>query len=839
MATGLFTLPFNPSYSINLDEAPRTRTAEYGEGYVQRSGDGLNSIQQMWSGEFGQRNDQDALDLLAFFRMLGGVTPFYWVVPSSAYSVTSSGFGIGDGVRTNFQLWRPGITGPAGVISDWSGAWPLYTTQRTNYLLWSQDFTNAAWLKIGGGTGSLPVVTGNYGYAPDGTLTADRIQFALGAGNTINDYCLVRQSLAATAPTGAMAGARSFWVKSNTGTTQYVEIHTASSESAEFAIGTTWQQIFFNEVQPFAVYAGIGKRGTTSLTTPNADILVWQAQCETAAAPTRPIVTTSAIVTVQPTYSVAGGFGISNYLAAPPTIYQQDWEGTQQLYPTLRTNWLTYSDQFDNAAWTKYGGQVLVQAASGPSTQQASFIQEDTSTGNHGLAQTIAGLPDNAVISAYWDLKKGTRTLAGVFVRTKANNFPTAVFDLNAGTISSSGGTSFISASITPMPNGFYRCQITANVQSGATVPTMEVYSEVAAGTSSRVGDGASGLYASEAQYEVNPTSTSYIQSLGTAGTSTDYSVNNTGLVTVASSAAPIVAAFLGTGNGSTAIYTITTPNGTTPTSVRVFRNDWQGNQLMYPTARTNMILQSADVSNGSWGKVRLTATGASIVAPDGTTTGSKLVEDATASASRYCNTSAWTATAQPYTFSIFMKAGTRTIGWLSLDGTNAVWFDLSGGTVTSQNAGCVGTIKSVGSGWYKCTITQLQTSGAKNALVGPAAVSGSYVYTGDGASYLYTWGGQVEAGPLSTSYLATTTVAATITDYTLAGSTVTFYTYPLTGAALTWSGYYTSALSAGVQLLWTGSGSVRKQFVAVAWKRGFDDFNRNKVTAQLREDFS
>ena len=57
----------------------------------------------------------------------------------------------------------------------------------TNLLQRSQEFDDAYWTKSNAGTGIAPVVTANDAIAPDGTLTADRIDFDRGAGNTVGD----------------------------------------------------------------------------------------------------------------------------------------------------------------------------------------------------------------------------------------------------------------------------------------------------------------------------------------------------------------------------------------------------------------------------------------------------------------------------------------------------------------------------------------------------------------------------------------------------------------------------------------------------------------------------
>jgi hypothetical protein len=85
-----------------------------------------------------------------------------------------------------------------------------YYSQRaaTNVILWSDDFTNAAWIKLGGGTGSVPVVTPNDAIAPDGTLTADRVDFALNGGTTLSDDSKLSQSQTIASP-----NTTSVWLK--------------------------------------------------------------------------------------------------------------------------------------------------------------------------------------------------------------------------------------------------------------------------------------------------------------------------------------------------------------------------------------------------------------------------------------------------------------------------------------------------------------------------------------------------------------------------------------------------------------------------------------------------
>jgi phage-related protein len=102
----LLRFPYVPDYASPLEETPRIRKAQFGDGYEQRTADGLNTILQKWSVKFNVRPRADADEILAFFRALGGTTPFEFVVPYSDWSVVAEQFGTGDGTRTQFQLQR-------------------------------------------------------------------------------------------------------------------------------------------------------------------------------------------------------------------------------------------------------------------------------------------------------------------------------------------------------------------------------------------------------------------------------------------------------------------------------------------------------------------------------------------------------------------------------------------------------------------------------------------------------------------------------------------------------------------------------------------------------------
>lgn len=94
---------------------------------------------------------------------------------------------------------------PVGLMLDKSGnnnhafqatsASRPVLSARVNLLTKTEQFDDAAWIKIGSGTGVAPVVTANAAIAPDNTLTAGRVVFNKGAGATTSDLSVVQQAL--------------------------------------------------------------------------------------------------------------------------------------------------------------------------------------------------------------------------------------------------------------------------------------------------------------------------------------------------------------------------------------------------------------------------------------------------------------------------------------------------------------------------------------------------------------------------------------------------------------------------------------------------------------------
>jgi hypothetical protein len=319
-----------------------------------------------------------------------------------------------------------------------------------------------------------------------------------------------------------------------------------------------------------------------------------------------------------------------------------------------------------------------------------------------------------------------------------SNRWVNAVFDVSTGAVTQSSagaGGVLVSTAITSAGGGWYRITLISN-QSGTAnfwrigpsntgTPSIGGFGEF-----SYTGDGTSGVEVWGAQLEQRSAVTAYTAT--TTQAITNY-------IPVLQTAASGVARF--------------DNNPTTGESLG----------LLIEESRSNLVTYSSQFDNAAWTKTASTITADTIVSPDGTLNGEKLVDTATSAIHKIEQTQTVTNGAS-YTISVFAKAAERS--WLIIyedsGASNYAFFNLTTGALGTVNAG-TSTITPVGNGWYRCTLTHTQTIGTSERVrIAVSNANTTFTYTGDGYSGIYIWGVQLEAGAFATSYIPT--VASQVT---------------------------------------------------------------------------
>lgn len=386
-----------------------------------------------------------------------------------------------------------------------------------NLILQSQTFDNASWSK------SQSSVTANSLAAPDGTITADTL-----IENTSLDYHQLYQTVSVTS---GLSYTFSVYAKSkertaisiwNQATGTVYAIFNLANGSVSQGGGTSTNQItsigngwYRCSVSVSATASGTGffniqlYNGATSYTGDGTSgIYIWGAQLSVGTRALDYTPTTSAAV-----YGPRFDYDPVT-LAAKGLLIEES-----------RSNLVTYSEQFNNAAWTVSGNEISItsDAVSAPNgTVTADYCIPSTTNSFHRLNQSISVSTSGLTVTYSLYVKpNGYNYIA---LRESSSVGAAAVFNLNGnGSVAGYNfNPTYVSgAEITSVGNGWFRISaqfFAVPVQSfGIYVLSNWTSGDPQSATFS--GNGTSGVYVWGAQAESGAFSTSYIPTLASSVT--------------------------------------------------------------------------------------------------------------------------------------------------------------------------------------------------------------------------------------------------------------------------------------------------------------------------------
>jgi hypothetical protein len=360
-------------------------------------------------------------------------------------------------------------------------------------------------------------------------------------------------------------------------------------------------------------------------------------------------------------------------------------------FGTTRTNLLVRSEEFDNASWTKTRSSVTANAITAPNgTLTADELVEDTTvTSSHNIGQSISFTSGTTyTVSVFAKATASPRFLQIIFPSGGFTATRRPVFDLLNGIASAATDTT---ASIQNIGNGWYRCigsMLATNTNSASI--QLQLANTYTNSVSTYTGDGVSGVYIWGAQLEVGSAVTPYIQ--------------------------------------SPSVFTSRASSGT-----------YVGGNGLIQTAVTNLLLRSEEFDNASWTKTRSSIEANTIVAPDGTLTGDKLVDTTNASTTHVITQSFSFVSGTTYTTTLYAKQGEIRYVRLGFSATafGAIqigFFDLQDGVVTTTSGTVTTSITSVGNGWWRIRVSAAATVTTSDTISINLSVNGtSSSFTGNG----------------------------------------------------------------------------------------------------------
>jgi hypothetical protein len=371
---------------------------------------------------------------------------------------------------------------------------------RTNINTYSEDFTaTGGWGALFGATITR---TANYGTAPDGTTTSTRIVFSSGS----QIYSKTISGL-----TGNI-GTFSLWIKGTAGETIAITYGGISDKLVTLGSGWTRFNTDGNSATNNTIYIN------TFLSATARDIEVWGGQVEFGDIATDYIPTTTAAVSVGMTANVPR----LDYLGSScPSL----------LLEPQRTNLVTFSEQFDNAAWTQ-NATVTANSTISPSGYQDADTLTDSTGAFLDVRRSFTITASTAYTFSIF-VKKTTGALtnyAGVgFSAGGGVETGYAIFNTTTGVVNFAdvaGG--FVLSAKSTSYGDYYRFEMTFT--TGQTSLIVLIYPALSQNGTTLSSDAQGSNVFWGAQLEAGNYATSYIPSLSTSVTRVADAASKTGI---------------------------------------------------------------------------------------------------------------------------------------------------------------------------------------------------------------------------------------------------------------------------------------------------------------------
>jgi hypothetical protein len=396
-----------------------------------------------------------------------------------------------------------------------------------NLLLQSQDFTTT-WVNTSTSD------TANTSVAPDGTTTADTITASAETSAHVVVQSLTIPVARCVLSVFVKAGTYQYFqlaVGGQTGTFANFDVTAGSGvvgtnagviSSSIVDVGNDWYRCIMVFDNATGGSARLNLAASASATREQAwtaagteTLILWGAQLEQRSAVTAYTPTTTQPITNYIPVLESAAAGVSRFDHNPTTF-----ESLGLLIEEQRTNLLTYSAEFDNAAWTKTNSSITANTIVAPDgTLTGDKFVEDTSTGNH-IVQEAASFTAGTIYTLSVYFKAAERTSIRILLAATA--FGSAIawrFNLTNGAATPVSGTAGTTAAATLVGNGWYRCAITTFAATATASSSPQIYLENAANVVSYTGDGYSGIYIWGAQLEAGAFATSYIPTVAASAT--------------------------------------------------------------------------------------------------------------------------------------------------------------------------------------------------------------------------------------------------------------------------------------------------------------------------------